>query len=124
MSTGSQDKDLDFEIEFYEGIIKKKDDFVQALVMLGDLYTQKGRIEDGLAVDEKLVHLRPEDPYVFYNLACSYSLLNRIDEAYKAMKDAIMLGYDDFIYLERDPDLSHLRQDPRFKEYLAQAKKK
>ena len=35
-------EDLDFEIKFCEGLIAKKPDFVEALVLLGDLYTKKG----------------------------------------------------------------------------------
>ena len=41
----------DFEIRFYEGILEKKKDFIQALMALGNLYTAKGRYKEGLEVD-------------------------------------------------------------------------
>ena len=116
--------DLDFEIRFYEGILEKKGDFFQALMALGNLYTQKGLYQKGLAVDEKLARLRPKDPLVLYNLACSYSLLNKISQAFKAMKDAFSCGYNDFDYLENDGDLANLLKDTRFKEYLLAIKNK
>ena len=43
-----------FEIEFYEGLHKKIPDFLEVMVLLGDLYTKVGRYQDGLVMDEKL----------------------------------------------------------------------
>ena len=60
---------LDFEIQFYEGVLEKNNDFTQALIVLGDLYTRKGLYEKGLMIDKRLAFLKPEDPIVFYNLA-------------------------------------------------------
>ncbi len=116
--------DPDFEIRFYEGILRRKSDFVQVLIALGDLYTKKGWVDKGLQVDLKLSRLRPDDPIIHYNLACSYSLINQIDKAYRAMKEAIRHGYDDFPYLEQDTDLENLRKDSRFKGYYSRLKKK
>ena len=119
-----KEDNTDFEIQFYEGLIKKKPDFAQALVALGDLYTKKGFYEKGLTIDKKLSILRPEDPYVFYNLACSYSLVNNIDQALIAMQLAIACGYNDLDYLQQDRDLENLRRDIRFDHFLAHAKNK
>ena len=113
---------MDYEIAFYEGILKNKPDFVEALSALGDLYTKRGFIEKGLKADVKLSILKPEDPYVFYNLACSYSLLENVDEALSSIKQAIELGYKDFNFLEQDDDLENLRKDQRFQRYLARMK--
>ncbi len=111
--------DVDFEIRFMESLLKKKPDFAEALVVLADLYTKKG-----LAVDEKLSRLKPEDPLVFYNLACSYSLVGDLGRSFSAIRRAIELGYDDFGYLEIDGDLSNLRRDARFQEYILNVRKK
>ena len=115
-------EDIAFEITFYNGLIQKNPNFVEALVALGDLYTKSGMYKEGLSVDEKLVQLKPEDPIVLYNLACSYSLLKDIDKALRAFKGAINCGYSDFEHLEQDNDLSNLRKDRRFQQYLARIK--
>lgn len=107
--------DLEFEIKFYENILKDSPDFVEALVALGDAYTKNGRYEEGLKVDQKLAKLKPKDPVVFYNLACSYSLLKELDVSLEALRKAIKLGYDDFSYIQKDLDLENLRQDKRYK---------
>ncbi|OGX27366.1 MAG: hypothetical protein A2787_07705 [Omnitrophica WOR_2 bacterium RIFCSPHIGHO2_01_FULL_48_9] len=119
-----KEDDLTFEIQFYEGLIKKKPDFVEALAALGDIYTKQGFYEKGLTIDRKLSVLRPEDPNVFYNLACSYSLVNNIDQALAAMQQATEYGYHDFDYLQKDSDLENLRRDTRFEHFLANVKNK
>ncbi len=116
--------DTDFEIAFYNGILQKKPDFIEAMMALGDLYTNAGMYSEGMAIDEKLVQLRPDDPVVLYNLACSYSLLNQINEAYRSVKKAINCGYSDFDHLERDQDLLNLRGDRRFQTYYSRVKRK
>lgn len=116
--------EMDFEMQFYEGLLQKKPDFIAVLSALGDLYTQKGFFEKGLQIDERLSLLRPEDPMVLYNLACSYSLLNDKDRALRVIKKAINCGYDDFHYLEHDKDLKNLLNDSRFQRYFSRIKKK
>ena len=116
-------EDLDFEISFYEGLLKDNPNFISVLHALSDVYTKKGLFEKGLITDRKLAQLRPDDPLVFYNLACDYSLLNKIENSFSCLKQALDLGYDDFDYLEKDPDLVNLRQDPCYKKLFLKIKK-
>jgi len=118
-----REDDLDFQIRFYEEILKDKPDFIEALIAIGDLYTHRGMIEKGLAVDIRLSRLRPDDDMILYNLACSYSLMRQIDKAFGAMKLALECGYDDLNYLEVDDDLECLRKDQRFQEYFDRFRK-
>lgn len=112
---GSEAKeDLEFEIHFFEGVVRRDKDFIEALQILGDAYTKTGRWEKGLLVDKRLARLCPDNPLVFYNLACSYSVMSRLDEAFAALHKAVKLGYDDAKWLTADPDLDNLRKDSRF----------
>ena len=115
---------LDFEISFYENLLKKKPDFVSALVALGDAYTRSGRYREGLKIDQRLVKLKPTDPIVYYNLACSYSLLRMADSSLESLKKAIRLDYSDLAFMDKDPDLEFVRQDPRYKKIISSPKKK
>ena len=112
-------EDLNFEISFYEKLLRKKPDFVNALVALAEAYTRTGRYKEGLKIDQRLVELKPEDPIAHYNLACSYSLLKIADTSLLALKKAIDLGYRDFAFIEKDQDLEFIRKDPRYKELLS-----
>jgi tetratricopeptide (TPR) repeat protein len=108
-------RDLDVRIEFMEGLVRRDPNYVEALQLLGDHFTQRGKYEDGLRVDEQLSRLEPANPLVFYNLACSYSLLGEVDRAATALDKALLLGYRDFKWLAKDPDLRTLRKHPLFR---------
>ena len=116
--------DLDFEIAFYENILQETPNFIEALAAIGNLYTKAGFWQKGLEVDLKLARLRPDDPVVFYNLACSYALLNQSRLAWSALSKAIGLGYNDFKHLREDPDLGTLLKDEQVQEFLAQLERK
>ena len=109
---------LDFEIEFFGGIIDRYPTYVDILRVHGNNLTLKGRYADGLDVDKKLVALRPSDPLVHYNLACSYALMKKIDQSIKVLRKAVELGYRDFRYMREDRDLEPVRRDPRFRQLL------
>lgn len=109
-------QNLDIEIGFIEGVVNRDPDFLEALQVLGDDYTRRGRFTDGLKIDERLAQIRPDDSMVQYNLACSYALTDRIEPAAEALERALNLGYRDFKWLNDDPDLEKLRQHPIFRK--------
>jgi tetratricopeptide (TPR) repeat protein len=117
-------EDLEFEIKFLEGIAHHDPNFIEALQILGDAYTKTGQWEKGLKIDERLSRLCPDNSLVFYNLACSYSLLKHVEEAFAALREAVKLGYDDARWLTKDPDLDNLRQDNRFEKIRSDLSKK
>jgi len=118
-----ESKDLDVKIQFMEGIVRRDPQYIEALQLLGDHYTQRGHYEQGLKVDEQLSRLEPANPLVFYNLACSYSLIGEVDMAATALEKALSLGYRDFKWLAKDPDLRTLRKHPLFRDIEAKIRK-
>ena len=112
-------ENLNFEISFYENLLKEHSDFVDALIALGDAYTKRGRYKEGLEIDQRLVKLKPDDAVVHYNLACSYSLLKESRLCLGALEKAVHLGYCEFDFMEEDRDLEFIRKDPRYKELLS-----
>ena len=107
-----EQRDLDIEIGFLEGVVKRDRRNVEALQLLGDDYTQRGRYEEGLKIDCRLARLCPGDSLVQYNLACSFSLTAEYRKAANALRKAIQYGYRDFDHLRRDTDLAPLRKQP------------
>src|SRR5271163_2942864 len=85
----TQQRELDVEIGFLEGVVKRDPGYVEALQILGDDYTRRGKFVAGLKVDEQLSQLRPTDPLVQYNLACSYSLTGNFNQALAALERAL-----------------------------------
>lgn len=119
----AQQRDLDIEIGFIEGVVQRDPQYVEALQILGDDYTQRGRFEHGLRVDEELARMRPDDPTVLYNLACSYALTSRYESAVAALDRAMDRGYRDFKWLMSDPDLKQLRGHAHFKKIQERLRK-
>jgi len=114
----ASESQLDFEIRFLQGLMRRHPHYVDVLRLLGHHLTQKRRYREGLQIDSRLVQLRPRDPVAHYNLACSYALLGQTDEAIEALRRAIELGYRDFKHLKQDRDLDSIRNDPRFRQLL------
>ena len=110
--TREQQRELDVKISFMEGVVRRDPAYVEALQVLGDDYTKRGRYVAGLKVDEQLAQLRPDDALVQYNLACSYSLTGNFNQAAAALVKALDFGYRDFKFLAKDPDLHDLREHP------------
>jgi Flp pilus assembly protein TadD len=113
-----QQSQLDFELEFFEAILQRYPEYIDVLRIHGNNLTLKGRFAEGLKLDRRLVQLRPHDPLAHYNLACSYSLLKKVDFALMALRKAIELGYRDFRYMRQDHDLDAVKADTRFRQLL------
>ena len=116
--SSEQQSQLDFELDFFESILRRNPEYIDVLRVHGNNLTLKGRYTDGLKIDRRLVELRPKDALAHYNLACSFSLVKKADEALRALRRALELGYHDFDYLREDRDLAFVRKDRRFQRLL------
>jgi tetratricopeptide (TPR) repeat protein len=121
--TGKEARELDVKISFLEGLVRRDPQCVEVLQMLGDHYSERGQHAQSLRVDQQLALLQPRNPLVFYNLACDHSLNGEVDRAAEALDKALSLGYRDFRWLARDPDLSQLRQHPLYRSIESKIRK-
>ncbi len=106
--------EIDFEIGLCQRILEVNPTHYDALVTLGDAYTRNGDFEKGLELDLRLAQLKPENETIRYNLACSYALIGKTDDALRNLSKAVDLGYNDVEHLCKDHDLAVLKSDPRF----------
>src|SRR5438105_1695895 len=113
-----QQEILDFEIVFFEGLLERDPQYIEALQILGDAYTKNRQYEKGLRIDQRLAKLRPDDGLVLYNLACSLALTEKIDEALESLEKSVDCGYDDAQWMTKDRDLEKLRSHPRFRKLM------
>src|SRR5471030_2700527 len=111
--------DLEFEIAFYESVLRRDGRYTEVIELLGGLYTKQGRVADGLKMDRKLVKLQPANATAHYNLACSLALSKRNSDALRSLRQAIELGYRDFDWMQQDPDLEGLKRIPEFGAMVA-----
>ncbi len=114
--------DPEFEIRFFETVLRRNRNYPAVIEILAGLYTKHGRIADGLRMDRKLVKLQPNNATAHYNLACSLALSKQNRAALRALQQAVDLGYDDFEWMQQDPDLDPLKHRPEFIALLEQLK--
>jgi len=110
---------LELQVGFLQGLLKRDPGYIEALEELADLQMQLGRVEEVVGLDERLKALRPSDPEVRYNLACSLTLSRKFEQAAAELSSALELGFDDVHSLQSDPDLADLRDHPAFRPIRA-----
>ena len=93
---------------------------VRARILLANTYASFGRKSDSAHQLEMAVAMRPGDPNVLYNAACTYALLEMKLESLTMLKRARETGFSDMEWASRDSDLACLHDDPEFKELIAQ----
>jgi non-specific serine/threonine protein kinase len=93
---------------------------VRARILLASLYAYIGNREDAIRQLDMAVALRPADANILYNAACTYGVMGMKTEALALLKRAGDVGYQNWDWLSRDPDLTCLHDDPEFLRLIAQ----
>ncbi|MGA7624918.1 MAG: hypothetical protein WCA91_15195, partial [Candidatus Acidiferrales bacterium] len=91
---------------------------VRARILLAPRYAGLGRREESAQQLEMAVAMRPNDPSVLYNAACTYGVLDMKAEALGMLKRAIETGFTDVEWISRDTDLTCLHGEPEFKRIV------
>jgi len=73
----------------------------------------EGAIEDF----KKGLEIHPKDISLHFNLACAYSLTEKVDLAYQHLDKAVSLGFNDFEKIKTHDDLAFVRIQDRFEEF-------
>ena len=82
-----------------------------ALLQLGDRERCVAWAERALAID-------PHENTTLYNVACMHAMLGHADIALELLEKTIRNGFGNREWMENDPDLSSLNNDPRFAALL------
>ena len=97
---------------------------VRARILLATSYAYLGKHSNARDHLERAVAMRPNDPNVLYNAACSYGLMQMKNEALMMLAKSAETGFSDFEWASRDPDLASLHDEPEFKRVLEMWKPK
>jgi transglutaminase-like putative cysteine protease/tetratricopeptide (TPR) repeat protein len=79
-------------------------------------YFKEGNYVKAIESYKEALNLNPDDANIWYNLACAFSLSGKIDEGLEALRKSLEYGWSDLYWMDNDPDLALLRNDPRYKE--------
>ncbi|HOD72847.1 MAG TPA: tetratricopeptide repeat protein [Deltaproteobacteria bacterium] len=81
-------------------------------------YGTIGDYENALTYFKQLVSLQPERPDIYYNIACIYARMDRVDESLDWLQQAIKKGFSDRRMMVLDKDLDNVRTSPGFMEMM------
>jgi serine/threonine protein kinase/tetratricopeptide (TPR) repeat protein len=95
-------------------------DDARAITVGAVAFSRLGDRRRGLEWAERAVAVDPEDASVSYNVACLFALEGERDRALERLQSALRAGFAHWDWIEHDPDLDSLRQDPRFQALLAE----
>lgn len=109
---------LDFELNFFESILKRHPNYVEMLRCHAKNLAAVKRYSESAMLDRRIIQLCPTDSLAYYNLACLYSLMHKVELAIHSLRRALELGYDDFDFIKKDRDLDTIRQDPRYRQLI------
>jgi putative intracellular protease/amidase len=87
------------------------------------LHGMKREDEAVLAFEDLARASEGERPAALYNEGCALAVIGKREEALSALERAVEAGFDDGDSLERDPDLSSLRSDPKLAKLAASARR-
>ena len=91
---------------------------VRARILLAANYAYFGEGERARREAQKAVALRPNDPNILYNAACTLGILNLKEEALGLLRKAKESGFPNLDWAMRDPDLACLHNEPEFQQLV------
>jgi adenylate cyclase len=97
-----------------EWLIKNFPDHQRAYYMGAMALMYLGKRDRALRWAEKSLAIDPLDPAIRYNMGCFYARAGEIDKAFECLDDSITSR----TWVENDPDLESLREDPRYHNLL------
>lgn len=98
--------------------LKLNPDDARALYIGANGLVSLGQFDKGLQWARMARELQPNEPMALYNLACVYSLADKIDEAIDCLAACIDTGFSYRDWVEHDSNLDALRTEPRFAELM------
>jgi serine/threonine protein kinase/Flp pilus assembly protein TadD len=92
---------------------------VRARILLATSLARGGQdADEAIRHLQTAVALRPGDPNMLYNAACTYGVLGKKLEALETVKKAFASGYGNTVWAANDSDLDCLRDDPEFRKLV------
>ena len=83
-----------------------------------------GRDEEAIEWMNKIIEEDPNDVGNYYDRACLFSRIGRLDEAVKYLIECLDYGYYSITHIEHDDDMDPIRDRDDFKEAIAKAKER
>lgn len=102
-----------------EEVLKEyKSKIAESYSELGLIYLHIRQEKKGVELLQKAIAFDPSSALPYYNLACAYSCLAKIEDALSALEAAVERGYEDYQWMLKDGDLRNLHKTERFQKII------
>jgi tetratricopeptide (TPR) repeat protein len=98
--------------------LKWNPDDIRALYLAANGLAARGEPVRARQFADRALAMRPDDPVLLYNVACTFALLGLTDPALAALGDAVRKGWNHKGWVERDSNLNGLRSHPQYRAIL------
>ena len=102
----------------YQMALKHDEKLLEVYINLSVAQFRVEDFDQAFLTLQKLKNFQPQNPSLFYNLACYYSLTKQPEFGIVAIQKAVQLGFRNFQTLKTDPDLENLRNNQTYIEWL------
>ena len=93
----------------YQKAISIKPQSIEALDGLVIVYSNIPEYAKALDVLKNMRQIRPDNPDIYYNIACIYAKQYMVEKSIKWLKQSINKGFHNWVLLEKDPDLVNIK---------------
>ena len=107
-------------LERIEQSLKVKPNDARALYLGAGAQLKLNNRELSAAWAQRALDVDPEESTTLYNIACVYSLMGERDRALEVLEKVVKKGFGSKDWFENDPDFASLREEPRFRQILAE----
>ena len=102
----------------------KPADQVNILFKTAVRFTGEKKYDRAIALFQRILTTRPDNPIIYYNISCLYALQNLKEPAIEWLEQAVDHGYDNWAKLKTDPDMNNIKDEPGYRRLLEKGEKK
>jgi Flp pilus assembly protein TadD len=105
-----------------ERAVKAAPDDIRIRMALGWCYKRTGRLDLAIVATEEALATEPDEPVLYYNLACYLCLAQHRRRALQALATALKLDPRFGKLVDNESDFDSVRSDPEFQTLCEQAR--
>jgi TolB-like protein/Flp pilus assembly protein TadD len=110
-------------LEIIESHLRRNPEDVRAIYMGAGALVHLGRNAEAEEWIHKALQLEPDEPAVYYNIACVYARMGKIETAVEYLEESVVLGFAHAEWIKHDGDLAPLRDHPGFRSIVERAQR-
>src|SRR5699024_4015944 len=106
------------EINYYLKTIKFNKEYYYIYINISTIYIKEEKYKKAIEILSEGIYENPYEEDLYYNRACSYSILNMEELAIKDIRKILILNPNSISWIKKDIDFNNLYNNEEFKRIL------